>query len=328
MIGDVLEQLSPELRKLLMKGSEFHIERQSTPSVVMNRALRGGLAYGRQTLLYGSKSAGKSTFCLQMVADAQRNGKTCAWIDSENSFDPSWATKLGVDTESLIVSRAHTVNDMVDVGTKLMKAGVDVLIVDSISALMPAVYFDKKDELKELADTKQIGAMARDMSHAMNMLNYCNENTLLVLISQQRKNLGSMFVKDIPTGGESVKFFSSTIVKLFSSDSQNQAIKGKVTVGNRDLEVAVGREVSWLIEANKLGPAFETGKYRLLFEGDDIGVDAAEEIVTLLELEGHVAKAGAWYTVLEDRFQGRENIVRSIREGGEFRDKVIDVLGI
>jgi recombination protein RecA len=319
MIDTVLEKLSPELRKLLVTGSEFHVERQPTPSLVMNRALRGGLAYGRQVLLYGSKSAGKSTFCLQLVADAQRAGKTCAWMDAENSFDPEWARRLGVDTDKLIVSRAHTVNDMVDIGTNLLKAEVDVLIIDSISALLPAVYFDKKDELKDLVDTKQMGAEARDMTNAVKMLNYSNRNTLVILISQQRKKLGSMFVSNIPTGGEAVKFFSSTIIKLQSSESENQAIKGTTTIGNRQIEKVIGREVNWLVEANKLGPAYEKGTYNLLFDGGPVGVDRAEEIVSMLELTGQVSKAGAWFTVLEERFHGRDAIVKEVRENDTFR---------
>jgi recombination protein RecA len=323
---DILSKLKPDLRKMLTVGSNFEVVRQPTPSIMMNRSLRGGFAYGRQVLIYGSKSAGKSTFCLQLIAKAQKDGKVCAWIDSENSFDPNWAQRLGVDTDAIIVSRAHKVNDMVDVGAELMKAGVDVLVVDSISALMPAVYFDKSDELKDLSDTKQMGAMARDMANAMTMLNYANSNTLVILISQQRKALGSMFVKNIPTGGEAVKFFSSTIVRLFSSDSENQSVKSKIDVGGKKIEVNIGREVNWLIDANKLGPAFESGKYRLLFAGDEIGVDSAEEIVSALEAQQLVERRGAWFTVLEQQFQGRESIVNAVRADSEFRAKAEGLL--
>lgn len=330
MIDDVLVKLSPELRKLLESGSTFHVERQATPSVLMNKALRGGLSYGRQILLYGSKSAGKSTFCMQLVAKAQSEGKMCAWIDSENSFDPEWARRLGVNTDELIVTRAKKVNDIVDIGTELMKAGVDLLIVDSISALMPAVYFEKDGELKDLSDTKQMGAMARDMTNAMTMLNYANKNTLVILISQQRKKLGSMFVKDIPTGGEAVKFFSSTIIKMWSSDSENNAVKGKVAIGERDIQKVVGREVTWTIEANKLGPAYESGTYKLIFEGDSVGIDTAEELVTVMELYGldnfGFEKRGAWYYRGEEKWQGRPSLVDSVRENSELRESILSVL--
>jgi len=330
MIDDILTKLDPKLRKLLERGSDFHIERQSTPSLLMNKALKGGLAYGRQVLIWGSKSAGKSMFCLLLVGQAQREGKTCAWIDSENSFDPEWARRLGVDTDALIVSRAHKVNDMVDIGTELMKAGIDILVVDSISALMPAVYFDKDGSLKDLSDTKQMGAMARDMANAVTMLNYSNDNTLLILISQQRKKLGSMFVSNIPTGGEASRFFSSTIVKLFSSETENNAIKGTVRIGERDIEKVIGREVSWLIEANKLGPAFESGKYKVIFEGDDVGIDAAEELVSVMELQGlenfGIEKRSAWYYRGDDKWQGRSALVEAVRNDESLRESILNVL--
>lgn len=292
----------------------------------MNKALGGGLAYGRQVLVYGSKSSGKSSFSLQIVADAQRNGKLCAWIDSENSFDPEWASKLGVDIDELIVARAHTINHVVDIGIALMKNGVDLLVIDSVTACLPAVFFDKKDNMKELVDTKQIGSDARDWSHALKMLNYANDNTLLILISQQRKSFGQMFAKNIPTGGEAMRFFSSTIIKLWSSDSEAQAVKSKVDMGTRTIEVPVGREINWLIEANKLGPAFQSGAYRFMFIGDNVGVDVAGEIATSLELSGHAKMVGAWIHILDEKFHGRENFINAIREDMEFRKKIEQLL--
>jgi recombination protein RecA len=325
MIDSVLSQLSPDLRKLVEQGSSFKIERQATPSMGLNAALKGGLPYGRQVLLYGSKSSGKSTLCLQMIAMAQQSGKTCAWIDSENSFDPQWAGRLGVNTDDLLVSRAHKTNDAVAVGGALLNANIDILVIDSISALMPAVYFNK-DELKDLGDTKQMGAEARDMTNAIKMLNYQNNNTLLVMISQQRKALGSLYVKNIPTGGEAVKFFSTTIIKLFSSDSEGQSVKGTVEVGGRTIEKVVGREVNWLIEANKVGPTFENGKYRLIFEGDEVGVDSDEELFTLLELRGLTKKSGSWYDVFDERVQGREAAVRLLKSDNNIKEQAINAL--
>jgi recombination protein RecA len=326
MIGDVLEKLDPKLRKLLGTGSDFHIERQPLPSVALTNALGGGLGYGRQVLVYGSKSAGKSTMLLQMIAMAQKDGKTCAWIDSEDSFDPEWARRLGVDTDALIVVGTKKVNDVVDIGTELMTAGIDILVIDSISALMPAVYFEKDGSLKDLSDTKQMGADARDMTNAVKMLNYVNDKTLLVLVSQQRKALGSMFVKNIPTGGEAVRFFSSTIIQLFTSDSEKQAVKGTISVGERDIQKVIGREVSWTIEANKLGPAFESGKYRLVFAGDKVGIDTIEEIVTMLEESNPDIKSGKWYYLGEQKFNGREAFVNALRTDDQLREKALSEL--
>ena len=211
-VEEVLAQLNPKLRKNIMVGDAVPAtEFAATPSFGLNRALGGGLPYGRQVLIWGNKSAGKSSFCLQIIAKAQKEGKVCAWIDSEMSYDKSWAEKLGVDTSKLIYSQARTINDMVDVGVQLMEAGVDMIVVDSITSMLPAVYFEKdSDELKQLENTKQIGAESRDFSNAWKMLNYANNKvkpTMLVLISQQRNNISAMYTKPEPTGGNATKFY-------------------------------------------------------------------------------------------------------------------------
>ena len=135
-VEDVLAQLNPKLRKNITTGDTVpDTEFQRTPSFGLNRALNGGLPYGRQILIWGSKSSAKSSLCLQMIGEAQQEGKICAWIDAEMSYDKSWAEKLGVDTSKLIVSQARTINEMVDVGVQLMHAGVDLIVVDSITSL-------------------------------------------------------------------------------------------------------------------------------------------------------------------------------------------------
>jgi recombination protein RecA len=202
---------------------------------------------------------------------------------------------------------------MVDVATQLIKAKVDILIVDSISALLPAIYFEKDSEdLKQLENTKQIGAEARDMTNAVKMLNYANNQegqTLLVLISQQRNNIGAMFASHQPTGGHAVKFFSSTIIKLWSSESENQAIKGKIAAGDKLIETKVGRVVNWHVDFNKTGPAFSGGSYDFYFEGDLIGIDKVADLVDTAEITGAIEKGGAWYTVLGERLQGRAKVI-------------------
>ena len=285
--------------------------------------LKGGLGFGRQVLIWGNKSAGKSSFCLQMIAQAQKEGKTCAWIDAEASYDPAWAAKLGVDSDSLIYSPAKSINDMVDVAQQLMEAGVDIIVVDSISALLPAIYFEKdSSDLKKLEDTKQIGAEAKDMTHAVKMLNYANKNTLLVLISQQRNQFGSMHASHIPTGGMAVKFFSSTVIKLWASEADANAIKSGVQVGDKIIEQKVGRPVNWIVDYNKTGPMGLSGQYDFYFQGDKIGVDTIGEILDTAEMMGIVQKGGAWYTVNEERFQGRTKAVEYLRDNLDVANKI------
>jgi len=325
-IEDILANLSPKTRKRVQAASEVSIEKQQTPSLGLNVALKGGLAYGRQVLIWGNKSAGKSSFCLQMIGDAQKEGKVCAWIDSEQSYSAEWAEKLGVDSEKLIYSSAKTVNDMVDIGVELMNAGVDVIVVDSISALLPAIYFEKDgEELKSLENTKQIGAEAKDMTHAVKMLNYANNKTkptLLILISQQRNQFGSMHASHIPTGGMAVKFFSSTIIKLWSSEAEANSIKDKVSIGDKLIEQKVGRPVNWTIDYNKTGPQFIGGAYDFYFQGEHVGVDKVADLVDTAEMMGVIERGGAWYTVLDERIQGRAKVIDYVRENQAVCDTI------
>jgi len=327
-INEILAQLNPKLRKRLTLGSEVEATTfAKTPSFGLNRALNGGLPYGRQVLIYGNKSAGKSSFCLQLIADAQKEGKVCAWIDAEMSYSTEWASALGVDNETLIHSTARTMNDMVDVGTELMKAGVDIIVVDSISALLPAIYFEKdSNDLKQLENTKQIGAESRDMANAVKMLNYANNRgnqTLLIFISQIRNSFGSMHVSHEPTGGHATKFYSSTIIKLFSSQSDNQAIKGKIYINDKVLEEKVGRKVRWDVQFSKTSPAFQSGEYDFYFRGDDVGIDTIADLVDTAEGIGVIERGGAWYTVEGERFQGRDKLVLGVKENLDLQDLLI-----
>ncbi len=330
-LEEILSQLDPKLRKLVSSANGIEIEKQKTPSMGLNVALNGGLAYGRQILLWGNKSAGKSSFCQQLIGMAQKDGKTCAWIDAEQSFDPKWAMRLGVDVEQLVYSSSRTVNEMVDVATQLMSAGVDIIVVDSISALLPAIYFEKDStELKHLENTKQIGAEARDMTNAVKMLNYANNQskpTLLILISQQRNQIGAMYVSHAPTGGHAVKFFSSTVIKLWSSESDNQAIKDKISSGDKLIEKKIGRSVTWNIDFNKTGPAFVNGTYDFYFDRDPVGIDNVAEILDIAEIRGHIERSGAWYTVLGERFQGRAKVIEWLRDNPERVEELVTIIG-
>jgi len=319
-VEEVLAQLNPKLRKSILVGDEIpKTEYAVTPSFGLNRALNGGLPYGRQVLIWGSKSSAKSSFCLQLIAEAQKEGKICAWIDAEMSYDKTWAEKLGVDISKLIVSQARTINEMVDVGVNLIEAGVDIIVVDSITSLLPAIYFEKDStELKQLENTKQIGAESRDFSNAWKMLNYANNKvkpTLLVLISQSRNNINAMYTSQQPTGGQATKFYSSTVIKLFSSESDNQAIKGKIHVGDKLIEEKIGRKVRWELQFSKTSPSFQSGEYDFYFRGDNLGIDSVGDLVDTAELIGLVNRTGAWYQ-LEDgtKVQGRDGLITRVKE--------------
>lgn len=327
-VEEVLAQLDPRIRKNLATGEGIRVQYQPTPSHGLNRALNGGFPYGRQVLIWGSKSSAKSSLCLQTIAIAQQEGKICAWIDAEMSYSEDWAKSLGVDTSKLIYSSARTINDMVDVATNLMNAGVDLIVVDSITSLLPAIYFEKdSDELKQLENTKQIGAESRDFSNAWKMLNYANNKvkpTLLILISQSRNNINAMYTSQQPSGGQATKFYSSTVVKLFSSESDNQAIKGKISVGDKLIEEKIGRKVRWELQFSKTSPAFQSGEYDFYFRGDQVGIDSIADLVDTAELMGIVTRTGAWYLLPDgSKVQGRDGFISKVREDKELFEDIM-----
>jgi recombination protein RecA len=330
-IDEALALLDPKLRKKVAPAVGIKTEFQKTPSPGLNKALGGGFPYGRQVLLWGSKSSAKSSLCLQTIGLAQKEGKLCAWVDAEMSYDAEWAERLGVDPTQLIYSEARSINDMVDVVVALLHAGVDMIVIDSISSLLPAVYFEKDStELKQLDNTKQIGSESKDLKHAWMMINYANNQekpALIVAISQARNNITAMYTQSIPTGGNATQFFSSTIVKLFSSSSDGQAIKGKIQVGDKLIEQKLGRTVRWEVQNSKTSAPGESGEYGFYYKGDLIGIDVIGDLVDTAEMVGYVERTGAWY-ILPDgtKVQGRDAFVKRVREDSalqqELRDKV------
>jgi recombination protein RecA len=332
-IDEAFALLDPKIRKRIGSGVGVKTELQPTPSVGLNRALGGGFPYGRQVLLWGSKSSAKSSLCLQTIALAQKEGKLCAWVDAEMSYDEDWAKKLGVDTSKLIYSEARSINDMVDVGVALLHAGVDIIVIDSISSLLPAVYFEKdSDELKALDQTKQIGAESKDLKHAWLMLNYANNRekpALIIAISQARNNIQAMYTQSVPTGGLTTQFMSSTIVKLFSSSSDSKAIKGKIKVGDKLIEQKLGRRVLWEVQNSKTSAPGDAGEYDFYFRGDTIGIDAIGDLVDTAELLGIVERSGAWY-ILPDgsKVQGRDGFVNKVREDKDLEASIRSKLDV
>jgi recombination protein RecA len=318
-IEEALAQLDPKMRKRLGPAVGIKVEMQPTPSPGLNRALGGGFPYGRQVLLWGSKSSAKSSLCLQMIGMAQKEGKLCAWVDAEMSYDEEWAKKLGVDTSQLIYSEARSINDMVDVGVALLNAGVDIIVIDSISSLLPAVYFEKdSDELKPLDQTKQIGAESKDLKHAWLMLNYANNRekpALIIAISQSRNNIQQTYTQAAPTGGNTTQFMSSTIVKLFSSSSDSQAIKAKIQVGDKLIEQKVGRKVRWEVLNSKTSAPGDSAEYDFYYRGDYIGIDSIGDLVDTAEMLGFVNRTGAWYLLPDgSKVQGRDAFVAKVKE--------------
>lgn len=314
-LDEVLARLDKKTRERAVSASSINIEFLETPSISMNRALGGGFAFGRQVLLYGNKASGKSSFCLELVANAQAQGKSCVWMDAEKTFSPEWAQRLGVDTDNLLVEQVSDAPRLVKDVANYMTAGVDLIIVDSISSIVPMSYFEKDSiDLKGLEASRQIGSNAKDLAEAVKIWNQANEGgTLLVLISQVRNKLGSMYVSQEPTGGFAPRFFSSTVIRLFSSESMKQARVGDIQVGDYVFSEPVGREVTWTIDANKTGKPFQQGSYDFYFAGDEVGIDRIADTIDEASKYGIIEHKGAWFNYGELKWQGREKVIQHFK---------------
>ncbi len=322
---EVYSKLSKKTKDRLKLASEVNKEILPTASIKLNRDLGGGFGKGRQTVVWGNKSAGKTSMLLQTIAEAQKRGEVCAWVDAEGSYDTEWATSLGVDNEKLILSDSKSIDAVTADVVDFMEAEIDLVVVDSISALIPSTYFEKdgSDEMKQGLDgTKQIGTVSKELAVAVNKFNYANRKTALVLISQLRNKITTYGGVADMVGGEAMKFFSSTIVKLWSSASEKEQITGEITRGDRIIKKPVGRPVNYTITFNKMGPPNQTGSYDFYYDGDLIGIDQVGEIVDLAEESGVIHKGGAWYSYGDEKFQGRARMVEYLKENVSIREQI------
>lgn len=323
-IEEIISQMPKSLRDAYHKANDVHIEKIPLASIGLTKALGGGIGKGCMTLIYGGFSAGKSLLMLSSIALNQRENPdfTALWVDTEHSFTTEWAQRIGVDTERLIVVQKNAANAVTDLTVPIIKAGVDMVVVDSISQIIPAAFVEEDGEIKEFDRNKQVGAHAKSITVMANAFNYVNENTAVVLLSQTTTNLSGMHPKQDPHGGKKVQFASAQMIKLSSSNVEANHIKGDIYVGDRVINTLIGRKVKALVEKNKLGKPMETVEYDLYYAGDFIGVDLYGELVDAAVNLGIIVRGGAWYRYADHNIQGRTKFVELIKEDQILFDKI------
>lgn len=324
-IEEILARLNPKTAQSFRKASEIEAELLATPSLGINMAIQG-IGYGRFTTLYGNRGCGKSTFALQCIAEGQKEGKVAAWMDVEKNFNPSWARRLGADPDKMLVdNKTISVAGMADKGVEMLQAGVDILVIDSISQLLPQSYFedpkDGKEEIKGLAGTGQIGTFSKNVGQAINMLNAVNEKTAIIVISQVRNQIGSYGASISFMGGKALEHASSTILKFWRTPSD--IIEREVHVGDGLLlKRPVGGKVTWTVEKNR-GPGMNmSNDYKIYTGGDFVGIDLADEVVTFGVEYGIIKKGGAWYTIGDEKLQGDKRAADYLRSNPDILEKV------
>ena len=276
-----------------------NIEAISTGSLGLDVALGiGGLPKGRIVEIYGPESSGKSTLTLQVIAEAQKAGGTCAFVDAEHALDPQYAGKLGVDVDDLLVSQPDTGEQALEITDMLVRSSaVDVVVVDSVAALTP------KAEIEGDMGDSHVGLQARLMSQALRKLtaNIKRSNTLVIFINQIRMKIGVMFGSpETTTGGNALKFYSSVRLDIRRIGSIK---KGDEVVGN---------ETRVKVVKNKVAPPFKQTEFDILY-GE--GISREGEIIDMGVKLDIVDKSGAWYSYNGDRIgQGKDNVRNFLKE--------------
>ncbi len=271
----------------------------STGSIGLDVALGiGGLPKGRIVEIYGPESSGKTTLTLQVIAEAQRAGGTCAFIDAEHALDPIYAAKLGVNVEDLIISQPDTGEQALEVTDMLVRSGaVDVLVVDSVAALTPRAEIEG-----EMGD-HHVGLQARLMSQALRKItgNIKNANCLVIFINQIRMKIGVMFGNpETTTGGNALKFYASVRLDIRRI--------GAVKEG----EEVIGSETRVKVVKNKVAPPFKQTEFQILYGS---GINRMGEVIDYGVKLGMIDKAGAWYSYQGNKIgQGKNNVMKFLQE--------------
>lgn len=257
-------------------------------------------------LIYGPESSGKTTLTLQVIAEAQRSGKTCAFIDAEHALDPVYAKKLGVDVDKLLVSQPDTGEQALEICDMLVRsAAVDVVIVDSVAALTP------KAEIEGDMGDSHMGLQARLMSQALRKLtaNIKRSNTLCIFINQIRMKIGVMFGNpETTTGGNALKFYASVRLDIRRI--------GSVKEGDE----ITGNETRVKVVKNKVAPPFKQAEFIIQYGA---GINKLGELIDLGVQQGLVDKSGAWYAYQGNKIgQGKANAMKFLQENTAIADEI------
>lgn len=269
------------------------IEAISTGSLGLDIALGiGGLPKGRVVEIYGPESSGKTTLTLQVIAECQKSGGTAAFIDAEHALDPSYAEKLGVKVDELIISQPDTGEQALEITDMLVRsAAVDVVIIDSVAALTP------KAEIEGEMGDSHVGLQARLMSQALRKLtaNIKRSNTLVIFINQIRMKIGVMFGSpETTTGGNALKFYASVRLDIRRTGAIK---KGEETIGS---------ETRVKVVKNKVAPPFKMAEFDIMYNE---GISRESEIINLATQIGLIEKSGAWYSYKQEKIgQGKDNV--------------------
>ncbi|MCH7486073.1 MAG: recombinase RecA [Proteobacteria bacterium] len=310
-----LESAVSQIERAFGKGSIMRLGQRETvetnivPTGSLNLDIAlgiGGLPRGRVVEVYGPEASGKTTLALHAVAEAQKLGGTCAFIDAEHALDPIYAGKLGVDVDNLLISQPDAGEQALEIADTLVRSGaIDVLVIDSVAALVPRAELEG-----EMGDV-HVGLQARLMSQALRKLtsSVARSNTLIIFINQIRIKIGVMFGNpETTTGGVALKFYASVRIEI----RRIGAIK--------DRDEVVGNQTRIKVVKNKLAPPFKTVEVDIMYGQ---GFSKSGELIDLGVKEGIVEKSGSWFSYDSERIgQGRENAKAFLDENPDVAGRI------
>ena len=295
----------------IMSMNEFasrEFEGIPTGSLTLDIALGGkGIPRSRVCEIYGNESSGKTTIALHAIASVQKEGGVAAFIDAEHALDPSWAKRIGVDLESLLVSQPSYGEEALRIAEMLVKSNaVDLIVIDSVAALVP------KNELNNDIGDPSVGMQARLMSQALRVLNpaLSKTKTAVIFINQVRQKIGVMYGNpETTSGGLALKFYASVRLEVRKSTVL------------KDGDEAIGNEVKVKVVKNKVAPPFRTAEFSLMYNR---GIDFEDDVLKIGVDEDIVTKSGSFFSYKEQRLgQGKENSKTFLRENTEVRDTIV-----
>jgi recombination protein RecA len=310
-----LERAMGQIEKTYGKGSIMRLDGENiaqipavaTGALSLDLALGGrGLPRGRIIEIFGPESSGKTTLALTVVANAQRSGGTAAFIDAEHALDPSWAKRLGVNLDEMLVSQPDTGEQALEICELLVRSNaIDIIVVDSVAALIP------KAEIEGEMGDSHVGLQARLMSQALRKLTgaISKSETIVIFINQLREKIGVMFGSpETTTGGRALKFYSSVRIDIRRIGSIKD---GESNVGNR---------VRAKVVKNKIAPPFREAEFDIMF---DEGISTSGDLVDLAVADGIIEKSGAWFSHGSTRLgQGRENAKAFLRQNPDLFQEI------
>ncbi len=308
-LAQIQKQFGKDAIMKMGDGSQQNIDSISSGSLGLDIALGiGGYPKGRIIEIYGPESSGKTTLALHAVAEAQKKGGTCAYIDAENALDPSYANKLGVDVSNLIISQPDSGEQALEITDTLVKSGaVDVVVIDSVAALVP------RAELEGNIGDSFVGTTARLMSQSLKKLagSVSRSNTLLIFINQIRMKIGVMFGSpETTSGGNALKFYASVRLDIRRI--------GQI----KDKENIVGNETRVKVVKNKVAPPFRTVEFKIMY-GE--GISRISEILDMGVKYDFIEKAGSFYSYNSERMgQGEANARAWLADREEVQKELLD----